>query len=252
MNTYNIDKSVSFDYPEDASYSQIYYEASIAIFEDAILPLLLQYDNVSLIGEYYDEENYEKKYVLDIGYEYLALGFLIYGTTIQHIICKKDSVNDLSYIYNPNSSYYSTSVSINTDSKTATIDSHKLRIISKNNNLKVYLGCVSEGCYTCVGLDVDNFGNKYLIVDGQNIYYDKDNYINYIYDVSSDFNILYDESYVFKRQIPIYRDYTLYGISRDAVYICNYSLAGGGLKLIDVEDTKYRQIYNNIWYIDNE
>lgn len=258
MDVHNINTAlITIDCPEDATADQIRFEGAKTIFESDVLPLMLQYDNVSLIGAYEDSEKLKKKYVLDIGYEHLALGFMITignSTIIAPIVCKKDDVNSVDCLYDANSTNTSIICTVDTNKKTVSISLYKLRVISKDNKLKVFLGCLANNNYSYyVALDVDSFGNKYLVANGyNNIYYDKSDYTKYSYHTTISFRSIDDESYVFKSQLPIYQSNILYGISRDLVLLFNPSTnAGSNLKIIDVENTKYRQLGSELWYVDN-
>jgi hypothetical protein len=263
MDLYNIDKTVTVPDEYATSTTTVQYYGAKEIFEGTVLPILTQHDNVSLIGEYEEAESYNKKYVLDIGYDYLAIGFVIQKQYIYPIVCKKSDINNLDYLQiigGGNSNSVGATINGNATSKTATISSHKLRIISKNNKLNAFLGFISSsGTNNYIILDTDSLGNKYLCVNGAGkVYYDKDDYVTYNLDVSSgaSSSVPLDEQSVFKRQIPIYKDGVIHGLTRNVYYISNASLNGGSaLKLIDVEDTKYRQVdaatSSRLWYIDS-
>ena len=139
MDVHNINTTlITFDCPEDATADQIRFEGAKTIFESDVLPLMLQYDNVSLIGAYEDSEKLKKKYVLDIGYEHLALGFMIMtgnsNVIISPIVCKKDDINSVDCLYDANSTNTSIICTVDTTKKTVSISLYKLRVISKNIN----------------------------------------------------------------------------------------------------------------------
>lgn len=259
MDLYNIDKTVTVPDEYATDSTTLRYNGAKQILEDTVLPLLTQYDNVSLIGEYEVAESYNKKYVLDIGYDYLAIGFLIKTNVIYAIVCKKSDVNNLNYLYIVGSGTTTSAgatITGSTTNKTATISSHKIRIISKNNKLNAFLGFIPNNTITPIALDTDSMGNKYLYVNSKgNIYYDKDDYVAYSFETTSgNASVPLDEQSVFKRLIPIYKDSVIFGLTRNICYISNASLNSGvALKLIDVEDTKYRQISttDRLWYIDS-
>lgn len=237
--------------------------AAQKIIKNTIIPALEKYDNIAYIGEYYDSSSYKTKYVIDIGYENIAL--CLYLSTLRLVfgICAKTDTESLGYICCPINNYNERE---RLDFEFVTRSTSQLifyelqmdctlRIIEHNNVAKLIFCLCKSGLIPIdsIVLDADSFGNKYVALGNSSIapevYYDEKTPTRLSYFIPTVANII--EGHVIRQRMVIVKSNSANAISTDIYYMRNDVLGTNGLLRIDINGTIYMQFENYCWYIEN-
>ena len=264
MNTLDINEDWTVPVIDNANL----FECAKRLIDEIITPYLIQFNNVSELSFYEDVENRCAKYLYDVGYNNLAVGFVVRNGNIETGVCKKDDTESVSsLVTNTNGILALTSRSetyMDENNQQVTIyhimASGYLRTISHKNELKVLFSLVRKEemsyIYSIV-MDVDNYGDKFIRAISYNrVYYDDDAAGVYVMNICNNLPLCNKDgiAYVIKPTITLSNN--IRGIPPNIIGVSNIAISGqGAFQAIDIEGVQYRRLeasnYNH-WYRESE